>query len=102
MPHRGTPAEAHVPAEWQDKIMHAYMTIGAGRLMASDAPPGMYKAPQGFHVSLHPKTVDEAERIYAALLEGGSATMPIGQTFWATRFAMLADRFGTQWMINCD
>ena len=44
LPHAGTPAEEHVPAEWRSKIMHASITIGGDRLMASDAPPGMYES----------------------------------------------------------
>ncbi len=48
------------------------------------------------------KDVAEAERVYAALSEAGSVMMPLAQTFWAQRFAMLTDRFGTPWMINCS
>jgi PhnB protein len=43
----------------------------------------------------------EAERLFHALEEGGKVRMPLQQTFWATRFGMLVDRFGTPWMINC-
>lgn len=102
MPHRGTPAEDMVADEWADKIMHASMKVAGRRLMASDAPPGRYERPQGFSVSLAISGADEAERIFAALAEGGSVTMPIEKTFWATRFGMLVDRFGTPWMINCE
>ncbi len=102
MPHGGTPAEGSVPPEWKDKILHASMKLSGGRLMASDAPPGHFDKPQGFSVQLSVATADEAERIFAALAENGSVTMPIEQTFWATRFGMLVDRFGIPWMINCD
>jgi PhnB protein len=70
--------------------------------MGSDTGSGPYLAPQGIHVSLHVDTPDEAERIYAGLSEGGSIIMPLGETFWASRFAMFSDRFGTPWMINCE
>lgn len=102
IPHRGTPAEEHVPEEWLDKLMHASMKLSGGRLMASDAPPGRFERPQGFSVNLSIATADEAERIFAALSEGGSVTMPIEKTFWATGFGMLTDRFGIPWMINCE
>ena len=102
LPHAGTPAESHVPEEWRDKIMHARMVVGEGVLMASDAPPEHYKKPQGFSVSIGVKDIAEAERIFAELSEGGTVTMPIQQTFWAARFAMLTDRFGIPWMINCE
>jgi PhnB protein len=102
MPHGGTPAETHVPAEWKDKIMHARMTIGEGVLMASDAPPGHYSKPQGFSISLSVKTVAEGERIFNALADGGKVNMPFQKTFWAPGFGMLVDRYDIPWMINCE
>ena len=102
LPHAGTPAEQHTPPEWRDKIMHARMTVGDAVLMASDAPPEHYKAPQGFSVNLQIDQVAEAERVFNELSAGGNVTMPIQPTFWATRFAMFTDRFGIAWMINCN
>jgi len=101
MRHAGTPAAAHVPAEWQDKIMHACLDLGGGLLMASDAPPDRFKQPQGFSVQIAVEAVGEAERVFAALAEHGSVGMPLQQTFWAERFGMLVDRFGVPWMLNC-
>ncbi|MEN0077184.1 MAG: VOC family protein [Paracraurococcus sp.] len=99
--HAGTPAEAHVPPEWRDKIMHACLELEGGmQLMASDAAPPYFRPPQGFSVQLSVGTVEEAERIFAALAEGGNVTMPLAPTFWATRFGMLTDRFGVPWMLN--
>jgi PhnB protein len=100
--HAGTPAEEHVPPEWKDKIMHARLNLGDGVLMGGDAPPGMYQPPKGISVALQIKDPAQADKIYAALSEGGSITMPIGETFWAVRFAMFVDRFGIPWMINCE
>lgn len=100
LPHAGTPAEQQVPAEWAGKIIHAMMKIGDAMLMASDAPPAHYAKPQGFAVCYHAPTPEDAERVFAALSAGGSVQMPIGPTFWATRFGMCTDRFGTPWMIN--
>jgi PhnB protein len=101
MTHENTPAEAQTPPEWRKKILHANMKIGDTVLMASDAPPGHYHTPQGFSVSLQTKTVEEAESAYQALSKGGKVNMPIQQTFFAARFAMLVDQFGIPWMINC-
>src|ERR1700675_524339 len=70
MPHEGTPAAEHVPAEWRGKIMHARINIGAAVLMASDAPPGRFNQPQGFSVSLQIEDPAEAERKFQALAEG--------------------------------
>ncbi|MCB1502090.1 MAG: VOC family protein [Bauldia sp.] len=102
MPHAGTPAEPHVPAEWRDKIMHARLAVGDAEIMASDSPPDHQKTPQGFAVSLHVESEAEAERVFKALAEGGTVTMAMAPTFWAKRFGMLTDRFGIPWMVNCD
>jgi len=102
IPHAGTPAEEHVPAEWHDKIMHARMTVGDTVLMASDSPPEHYKEPKGFSVALHIKDPADAERVFHALAKNGSVQMPIQQTFWAVRFGMLVDQFGIPWMVNCE
>ncbi len=101
IPHSGTPAEQGVPPEWRDKMLHARMTVGNEVLMGSDAPPGHYQEPQGFSVSLEVKDPAEGERIFRALADKGAVHMPFQKTFWAERFGMLTDRFGTPWMINC-
>lgn len=99
--HAGTPAEQHVPAEWRDKIMHARLVVGEAVLLGSDAPLDGFEEPKGFSVALQSNDPAEAERIFKALEEGGKVRMPLQPTFWATRFGMLVDRFGTPWMINC-
>jgi PhnB protein len=100
--HEGTPAEQGVPPDWRKKILHARLNLGDGAvLMASDSPPGRQSKPQGFCVSIQVKQAAEAERIFHALAENGTITMPIGETFFAVRFGMLVDRFGIPWMVNC-
>jgi PhnB protein len=100
--HAGTPAEAQVPLEWRDKILHARMTAGDTVLMASDAPPSRYQEPKGISVSIHLKDPAEGERIFNALAENGTVQMPFQKTFWSPGFGMCADRFGIPWMVNCD
>ena len=100
--HAGTPAEEYVPAGWRDKIMHARLTVGDSVLMGSDAPPGRQQEAKGFSVNIAVEDPIEAERIFHALSENGAVTMPIQTTFWAARFGMLTDRFGTPWMVNCE
>jgi PhnB protein len=103
MTHEGTPAAGEVPPEWRKKILHARMAVGSQVLMASDAPPGHFQKPQGFSVNIQVKEPAEAERIFHALSENAKATiMPIQETFWASRFGMLVDQFGTPWMVNCE
>ena len=96
------PAEAHVSPESRHRIMHARLLVGDAVLMGMDGPPEYFEAPQGMFVSLQIDDPAEAERIFHALAEGGAVRMPIGETFWAVRFGMLVDRFGTPWMINCE
>ena len=100
--HGGSPMEGQVPSEWHNKILHASLSVGDTVLMGSDAPPERYEEPTGFSVSLGIDDPADAERIFHALAENGKVTMPIQQTFWADRFGMLVDQFGTPWMINCE
>ena len=101
IPHAGSPAEQQVPPEWQEKIMHARLVVKDQVLMGSDAPPGRYRHPQGFSVSIQVNEATEAERVFKELSDKGNAVMPIQETFWATRFGMLVDQFGVPWMVNC-
>lgn len=101
--YKDAPAPQQIPAEWQDKIIHANLKIGNTSLMASDAPPGrQHKEVGGFSISLGVDTPAEAERIFAALSDGGVAGMPMQQTFFAARFGMVTDRFGMPWMVICE
>ena len=99
--HAGTPAENQVPAEWKNKIIHASLKLGDQSLMASDAPPDHAQTPQGFRVNLSFQDPAEAERVYNALSKNGTVSMELQETFWAQKFGMFTDRFGTPWMINC-
>jgi PhnB protein len=82
-------------------VMNMAMKLGAAVVMASDASDGMYNKPQGFAVSISPPSRAEFDRIFKALAKDAqSVTMPPGETFWAERFAMFTDRFGTPWMLN--
>jgi PhnB protein len=98
----GSPMSEQVPAEWQDKVMHATLLFGNTALMGSDAPPNYFRPAQGFSISLNVEKPEDADRVFAALAEGANIQMPIQQTFWTTRFGMLIDRFGIPWMVNCN
>ena len=102
LPYEGMPSEQHMPAEWSKKIMHASMRVGDTLLMASDNPPTLTEERSGYRVSINVDSVADAERIYKDLTAGGDVTMPLEQTFFAQRFAMFTDRFGTRWMVNCS
>ena len=89
-----------VPPDWRDKIMHACLCLGDRQLMASDSPPGQQEPVSGFGLALSLEDLAEAERIFGAFADGGTVLMPLQETFWATKFGMVRDRFGIQWMIN--
>ena len=92
------PADRLTPG-FEEKVMHSAFRIGKAQLMASD---GCGDTPSfaGFSLSLELSTQLEAERIFAALSNGGEVTMPLTQTFWSPCFGMLTDRFGLGWMIT--
>jgi PhnB protein len=102
MSHEGTPAAEHVSPEWRSKIMHARLVVGDKVLMGSDAPPDRRQPMKGFSVMFGVDKPEDAERIFNALAKGGEVRMALEKTFWAERFGMLVDRFGTPWMINCE
>ncbi len=82
-----------------DKVMHANLRIGDSTVMMSDGRCTGLPSFQGFSLSLSASNEAEAARWFAALSDGGQVQMPLGQTFFARRFGMVADRFGVSWMI---
>lgn len=103
MPYRGSPAEDMAPEDWRDKVMHGSIRLGAATLMGSDAPAREpFSGMQGCSLTLAVDTVDEAERKFAALADGGKVTMPLAPSFFAQRFGMVTDRFGVAWMVICE
>jgi PhnB protein len=84
---------------WEEKIMHASLRIGECVVMMSDGC-GAASNFDGFSLSITVASEAEADRIFAALSEGGEVTMPLGKTFWSPRFGMLKDRFGVGWMVG--
>jgi PhnB protein len=96
-PEAGQPG---MPPPPPDKVMHATFRIGETTLMASDGECRGKPGFQGFSLSLKVPTEAEAERLFAALGEGGQVQMPLIQTFFSPRFGIVADRFGVSWMVH--
>jgi PhnB protein len=97
-----TPGAANTDAD-QQRIMHVRLEAGDNVLMGSDTTTDRpHEGNHGMYVSLQVDSIADAERIFAALSEGGQVIMPLAPTFWATRFAMLVDRFGVSWMVNLE
>jgi PhnB protein len=82
-----------------DKVMHASFSIGDTSIMASDGQCQGKPSFQGFSLSLTAADDAEAERLFAAISDGGQVQMPLAKTFFASRFGMAADRFGVTWMV---
>ncbi len=102
MTYADSPMAERVPPEWGKKIMHATFCLGEQTLGASDAPPGSYRSPQGLSLRLQIDAPAEAERVWAMLADNGTVQMPLQETFWASRFGVLTDQFGTPWLISCE
>ncbi len=100
MTYGDSPMAEQMPA-LRGKIIHAEVALGDHQLTGCDVPLESYQKPQGFYVLLHIGAEAEADRIFKALAENGAVRMPVQETFWARRFGMLVDQFGTPWMINC-
>lgn len=83
--------------EWKDKILHASLDIAGARLMASDVPSA--QPMRSAYLCVAADSDADAERMYRALADGGEVFIPLGETFFAFRFAQLRDRFGINWMV---
>ena len=93
------PNPENAPPDWKNKVMYASMSIGQTEIMGSDAPADRFQPMRSVYLSLQVDSTPEAERLYKLLTEGGEIFMPMEETFFAHRFAMLRDKFGTSWMI---
>jgi PhnB protein len=96
---KDAPDQAMMSPGSADKVAHVSMRIGDSTVMASDGRCTGKMAFSGFSLSLTVPDDAEAERVFAALADGGHPTMPLAKTFFASRFGMVADRFGVNWMV---
>ena len=97
MTHGQAPDQSRVPPELKNAVLHARITIGDTELMGADIPNA--QPMRSAYLSLSVGSEAEAERIFAALSDGGEVFMPLQETFFATRFGQLRDQFGVNWMI---
>lgn len=93
------PEPGYNPPGSGEKVMHASIRIGESRVMVSDGQCAGKPSFQGFSLSLTAADEKEADRLFAALAEGGKVQMPMAKTFFSPRFGMVADRFGVSWMV---
>ena len=92
-----SPDQSRVNPEWRDAVLHARLSLGGTELMGADIPNA--QPMRSAYLSLRAENDTEAERMFSALSEGGEIFMPMQETFFASRFGQLRDRFGINWMI---
>ena len=97
MRHDEQPGPSAAPPAWNGKVLHARMNLGGTELLGADIPD--YQPMRSAYLSLAVGSDAEADRIYGVLSDGGQLFMPMQETFFASRFAMLRDKFGTSWML---
>ena len=102
MTYENAPADSDAPPDWGNKIFHATFEAGDMKFSGGDQPPGRYQKPQGFAMQYNLSDPAEAERIFGLLAANGTVQMPLQETFWAARFAVVTDEFGIPWVINCE
>src|ERR1043165_8460595 len=98
-------ADAHVPGPpgSENRVMHARLARGNAVLMASDTMPGhTFSQGTNIHVNVDCESVEEIEKAFKAMSQGGQVVMPLADQFWGARFGMLVDKFGVHWMFNCE
>jgi PhnB protein len=102
MRYKDSPEPAQCPEGTQppgDKVMHACVRLGDGIVMASDGMCSGKPDFKGFALSYNAKDEADAKRRFNALADGGQVQMPLGETFFAKSFGMVADKFGLSWMV---
>lgn len=97
--HPGGVQPGMIPPGAEEKVMHASFRIGDTTILASDGRCLGKPSFQGFGLALSVATDAEAERVFAALGDGGQVQMPLAKTFFSSRFGTVADRFGVSWMV---
>jgi PhnB protein len=97
MTHGQAPDQSRVKPEWKDAVLHARISIGGTELLAADIPTA--EPMRSAYLTLAVDSDTEAERTFSALSDGGHVLMPMEETFFASRFGQVRDRFGINWMI---
>jgi PhnB protein len=91
-----------VTPENENNVMHASFKAPGVSFMASDASPGKTYGEGPISLSIGTSDVGEAERVFNGLANGGNVEMPLTDTFWGAKFGMLTDKYGIDWMVNCQ
>ena len=91
------------PPGAENRVIHARLTKGGAVLMASDTQPGTpFTKGNNLWVNIDCDSVEEQDRMFNGLAEGGQVLMALENQFWGARFGMLSDKYGVNWMLNCE
>jgi PhnB protein len=99
MRHGEAPGARDLPPDRARTVLHARMNLGGTELLGADVPPDRFQPMRSAYLTLTFDSDEAADRVFALLSDGGEIFMPMQATFFASRFAMLRDRFGTSWML---
>ncbi len=97
MTHADAPDQSRLPPDWKNAVLHARLSIAGTTLSGADIPSA--EPMRSAYLTLNVDSDDEAERLFAALADSGKVLMPLAETFFASRFGQVRDRFGINWMI---
>ena len=97
MTHGQAPDQTRINPDWRDAVLHARISIGGTELMGADIPHA--EPMRSAYLTLGMESDSEAERVFSVLSDGGKVLMPMEETFFASRFGQVRDRFGMNWMI---
>jgi PhnB protein len=92
----------HSQPGMEDKIMHATIKVGGSHVMMCDMADEYVQIGGNVSLAIGLNEVDKAREMFDNLSDGGTVTMPLDKTFWAEAFGMVTDKFGINWMVNCD
>jgi PhnB protein len=93
------PDPSQGPPGMENGVLHAQIEVAGITILASDVPPDRFQPIRSAYLCLSAESDADAERVYGLLSDGGEVSMPIQETFFATRYGILRDRFGTLWMV---
>jgi PhnB protein len=99
MTHGQNPAGSLPAPDMKDAVLHARLELADTVLLGADVPPDHFQPMRSAYLTLTLESAEEADRVYALLVDGGQIFLQMQETFFADRFAMLRDRFGTSWML---
>jgi PhnB protein len=99
---KDAPKEMEMPADLGERVMHANFKSPSIRFMASDSQPTTTYGDGPISLSVGSNDPAEAQRVWDALAKSGKVDVPFEDAFWGGKFGMVTDKYGIDWMVNCE